>query len=366
MTIFLKDDFFHRFLGLNHDIQRPINFAIHLFYTNYYTHSLGSYQNSATGVKWPNFGSRGSRDPDNTYHPQDCHTYLSPFYTACLRHIGIDPQTLFEEVGALSCLMELAGSLEILLLNWYRQRPHLLSRLTPHEFSNKMISHVYQVICEKLWNRPLDAMELDSIKQATSPLIEADFKIFQNNPDIIDSSTMPFRCRDFPLQNLVLSRTYIIHLSLATPHNAIPPYTPLAPSHPQPQKTTPSLYERCYNYNKQIETAIQSPHIHNVEHCLQILREENDLDIRFALEEALLDRLSSLKEHEAFIFASLQLMDKHAESIYYKALSCACIDILDYFDKYYQPHYPYPKNISNDIESLLRSLNPYHPKILAQ
>ena len=70
---------FHRFLGLNHDIQRPIHYSVYLFYTNYYTHNLGSYQNSATGVKWPNFGSRGSRDADNTYHPEDCGSLTNVF-----------------------------------------------------------------------------------------------------------------------------------------------------------------------------------------------------------------------------------------------------------------------------------------------
>ena len=353
-----KGRLFHRFLGLNHDLKRPITYSIYLFYTNYYTHNLGSYHNSATGVKWPNYSSRGARDPDNTYCPKECDLSLTPFYRQCLQHIGTDPHTLFEDVGTLSCLMELAGSMEILLLNWYRQRPHLLSALTPHEFSNKMISHVYQAICEKLWQRPLDAMELDSIRQALSPLIETDFQTFKQNPDIIDSTIMPFRARDFPLQNFVFSRVYIIHLALACPDKTLPHFPAPLPHSQSPQQP-PTLHDRCYRYRQLIEETIKSPLIHNVEHCLQILKQEDDTEIRFALEEILLDRLSSLKDNDAFISASFQLMDDHAESIYHKALFCSCVDVLYYLDKHYQPSSPFlPNGIHNSIDSIFQCRHP--------
>ena len=271
--------------------------------------------------------------------------------------MGTDPRNLFEDVGSLSCLMELAGSMEILLLNWYRQRPHLLSALTPHEFSNKIISHVYQVICEKLWHRPLQEKERDSIKQTLSPLITTDFETFKNNPDIIDSTVMPFRARDFPLQNLVLSRVTLIHLALACSDQIIPHSSHPSPSSQLPQHNL-SLHDRCYRYHQLIEDTIKAPLIDNVEHCLHILKQEEDSEIRFALEEILLDRLSSLKDYDAFIWASLKLIDEHAESIYHKALFCGCVKILDELDKCYQPRHPYPKSMSNNIESIFLSRNP--------
>ena len=234
---------FHRFLGLNHDILRPVHYAIFLSFISYYTHNLGSYKNPSSGVRWPNFGLYGGRDADNIYHIEDCMPSLSPFYTECLRHIGIKPQKLFEDIAPLSCLMELMGSIEILLLNWYRQHPHLLSQLTPDEFSNKMITKVYRIVLEKLWKRPLNQTEINTIKHILSPLIESDFKTFQKTPDIIDSSLMPFRCRDFPLQNLVLSRIYVIHLAFAYPEG-IPPHPPRHSPPYQPQKTKQALHER--------------------------------------------------------------------------------------------------------------------------
>ena len=265
---------FHRFLGLNHDINRPVNFAIFFFFISYYTHNLGSYENSSEGVKWPNFGLNGGRDPDNIYVAGDCAPSLSHFYTACLRHIGVDPQVLFEEVGPISCLMELTGSIEITLLNWYRQRPHLLSSLKPDDFSDKMITHVYQVICEKLWQRPLKKTEINSIKQALSSLIKTDFETFKKNPHIIDSSVMPFRCRDFPLQNLVMARLTLLHLALACPDQLLlhPPQVSPPPS----QRSKTSLHERYNHYHKLIENTLLSPQIHHIEKCLHILNQEKD------------------------------------------------------------------------------------------
>ena len=352
-----KGRLFHRFLGLNHDLNRPINFAIFIIFISYYTHNLGSYQKTSEGVKWPNFGLNGGRDPDNIYDADDFAPSLSSFYTKCLQHIGIDTQTLFKEVGSLSCLMELTGSIEITLLDWYRQRPHLLSALKPDEFTDKMITHVYQVILEKLWNRPLLAEEIETIKNSISPLMDTDLKIFKNNPDIIDTSVMPFRCRDFPLQNLVMARVTLIHLALACPDKTLPHFPASPPRSQNPQQPSPP-HERCYRYRQLIEKTITSPLVHNVEHCLHILKQEDDAEIRFALEEILLDRLSSLKNDEAFICASFQLMNEHAESIYHRALFCGSLDVLRYLDKHYQPRYPYPKGISNTTDALFRYRNP--------
>ena len=353
-----KGRLFHRFLGLTHDIKRSVHYAIYLLFTNYYTHSLGSYHNSSSGVRWPNFGTKGSRDPDNTYNPQEGFSTLS-FYLECLRHINMDPYDLFENIGPLSCLVELAGSMEILFLNWYRQRPHLLERLTAHEFADKMITNIYQVICEKLWNRSLHEQEIKTIKQAIFPLIEADFKTFQNNPDIIDSISMPFRARDFPLQNLALSRVYVIHLALACQDHIPPSSFPQSPPS-SPQKTPHSPHERCYRYHQLMEEAINSKQTALIKDYLNILEQEKDKDIRFSLEEVLLDRLSSLKDHDAFIMASFKLMDEHAESIYYKALFCGCVEVLDKLDKHYQPLYPHPKGISHNMEYIFQSQNPAH------
>ena len=114
-----------------------------------------------------------------------------------------------------------------------------------------------------------------------------------------------------------------------------------------------------YQYQQWIENTISSPHSHNIKTCLDTLAHEEDPEIRFALEETLLDRLSSLHDHNnAFNFACQHLMDNHAESIYHKALFCGSIDVLEYLDSHYQPHTPYPKSIMNGFEPIFRCRYP--------